>query len=241
MSPTPRRRSRSSRRWARPSRVSRISRCWSAPAARRCPSALGSIVAADPARGRHRAAGARLLSRQDRHLGSRRAGRRWMAGATNSRSSKIGRAPAHFVPAELAGAQRQDCCTRCPTRRWRRGSRRMGIAGGRHSGRRRGPILRGFGDAAAMWQAGVGAGDAGDRGCGFAAKAAAAAAARALGRDDLEAWTAAVAAATGAKGRALFHPLRLALTGREHGPELKKLLPLIGRAKGFGAARGEAA
>lgn len=44
-------------------------------------------------------------------------------------------------------------------------------------------------------------------------------------------WTKAVGAATAAKGRALFHPLRLALTGREHGPELKKLLPLIGRAE----------
>ncbi|MGH6873257.1 MAG: glutamate--tRNA ligase [Rhizomicrobium sp.] len=42
-------------------------------------------------------------------------------------------------------------------------------------------------------------------------------------------WTKAVSDATGLKGRALFHPLRLALTGREHGPELKKLLPLIGR------------
>ena len=36
---------------------------------------------------------------------------------------------------------------------------------------------------------------------------------------------------TGLKGRALFHPLRLALTGLEAGPELKALLPLIGRAK----------
>jgi glutamyl-tRNA synthetase len=44
-------------------------------------------------------------------------------------------------------------------------------------------------------------------------------------------WTNAVKAATGAKGRALFHPLRLALTGRENGPELKALLPLIGRAR----------
>ena len=43
------------------------------------------------------------------------------------------------------------------------------------------------------------------------------------------AWSAAVKAATGAKGRALFQPLRLALTGEEHGPELKTLLPLIGR------------
>jgi glutamyl-tRNA synthetase len=45
------------------------------------------------------------------------------------------------------------------------------------------------------------------------------------------AWTKAVGAETGTKGRGLFHPLRLALTGAEHGPELKKLLPLIGRAK----------
>lgn len=44
-------------------------------------------------------------------------------------------------------------------------------------------------------------------------------------------WTKAVAAASGKKGRALFHPLRLALTGREQGPELKALLPLIGRAR----------
>jgi len=45
------------------------------------------------------------------------------------------------------------------------------------------------------------------------------------------AWTKAVAAATGRKGRDLFHPLRLALTARESGPELKKLLPLIGRTR----------
>jgi len=45
------------------------------------------------------------------------------------------------------------------------------------------------------------------------------------------AWTKAVAAATGRKGRDLFHPLRLALTARESGPELKKLLPLIGHAR----------
>ncbi len=44
-------------------------------------------------------------------------------------------------------------------------------------------------------------------------------------------WTNAVKAATGAKGRALFHPLRLALTGRDTGPEMKALLPLIGRER----------
>ena len=45
------------------------------------------------------------------------------------------------------------------------------------------------------------------------------------------AWTSELKALTGRKGRALFHPLRLALTGRAAGPELAALLPLIGRAK----------
>jgi glutamyl-tRNA synthetase len=44
-------------------------------------------------------------------------------------------------------------------------------------------------------------------------------------------WTEAVKAATGRKGKTLFMPLRLALTGLEHGPELAALLPLIGREK----------
>jgi glutamyl-tRNA synthetase len=54
-------------------------------------------------------------------------------------------------------------------------------------------------------------------------------------------WTKAVSAATGARGRGLFHPLRLALTGLEHGPELKKLLPLIGRARVLARLKGETA
>jgi glutamyl-tRNA synthetase len=45
------------------------------------------------------------------------------------------------------------------------------------------------------------------------------------------AWTTRLKEATGRAGRALFHPLRLALTGQEAGPELTVLLPLIGRAK----------
>src|SRR3546814_564568 len=34
---------------------------------------------------------------------------------------------------------------------------------------------------------------------------------------------------TGRKGKPLFLPLRLALTGRNHGPDMATLLPLIGR------------
>ncbi len=61
---------------------------------------------------------------------------------------------------------------------------------------------------------------------------------------DLEtwgAWTAALKAETGRKGRALFHPLRLALTARDSGPDLKHLLPLIGRARASGRIAGTAA
>ncbi len=46
-----------------------------------------------------------------------------------------------------------------------------------------------------------------------------------------KAWTSAVKEKTGRKGKGLFMPLRLALTGEAHGPELAGLLPLIGREK----------
>ncbi len=44
-------------------------------------------------------------------------------------------------------------------------------------------------------------------------------------------WTDAVKDATGRKGKGLFMPLRLALTGQPHGPELATLLPLMGRRR----------
>ncbi len=59
--------------------------------------------------------------------------------------------------------------------------------------------------------------------------AAAAQAAPAIdwGADPWHALTGAVKEATGAKGRALFLPLRRALTARDHGPDMAELLPLI--------------
>jgi glutamyl-tRNA synthetase len=56
-----------------------------------------------------------------------------------------------------------------------------------------------------------------------------------------ERWAADVKQATGIKGKALFQPLRLALTAREHGPELKLLLPLIGRERAFARLEGKTA
>jgi len=42
-------------------------------------------------------------------------------------------------------------------------------------------------------------------------------------------WTEALKASTGRKGKTLFLPLRRALTGMDHGPDMAELLPLIGK------------
>ena len=47
--------------------------------------------------------------------------------------------------------------------------------------------------------------------------------------DPWHALTGVLKASTGRKGKALFLPLRRALTGRDHGPDMAALLPLIGR------------
>ncbi len=54
-------------------------------------------------------------------------------------------------------------------------------------------------------------------------------------------WTRALRDRAGRKGRALFMPLRLALTGEEKGPELSELMPLIGRERVAGRLRMAAA
>jgi len=55
------------------------------------------------------------------------------------------------------------------------------------------------------------------------------------------AWTGAVKERTGAKGRGLFMPLRRALTGMDHGPDMAAILPLIGRDKAARRLAGETA
>jgi glutamyl-tRNA synthetase len=59
--------------------------------------------------------------------------------------------------------------------------------------------------------------------------------------DTWKAWTGAVKEQTGRKGKGLFMPLRQALTGLDHGPEMKHMLPLIGPERTKARLRGEAA
>ena len=64
---------------------------------------------------------------------------------------------------------------------------------------------------------------------GFLDTAAEVLAALAPGEDLWPGLTGALKATSGRKGKALFMPLRQALTGRDHGPDMAALLPLIGR------------
>jgi glutamyl-tRNA synthetase len=63
----------------------------------------------------------------------------------------------------------------------------------------------------------------------FLAEAAIAAAALDWSGDPWHGLTNALKASSGRSGKALFLPLRRALTGLDHGPDMKALLPLIGR------------
>jgi len=143
--------------------------------------------------------------------------------------SKIGRAPAHFDLKELEGLN----------------ARLLHTLSYEALADRLGPL--GIGSAA-LWDAVkanvIRLSDAGDfaalvtgpitpviEDAAFATKAAELLPPEPWDENTWGAWTKAVAAATGRKGRDLFHPLRLALTARESGPELKKLLPLIGRTR----------
>ena len=52
------------------------------------------------------------------------------------------------------------------------------------------------------------------------------------------AWISELKKTSGKSGRALFHPIRMALTAEAEGPELKMLLPLIGREKAYSRLMG---
>ena len=56
-----------------------------------------------------------------------------------------------------------------------------------------------------------------------------------------KAWTTAIAAKTGIKGKELFMPIRLALTGCDSGPELAPLLQIMGRDRILARLKGVSA
>ena len=93
------------------------------------------------------------------------------------------------------------------------------------------PNLATVGDAAEWWRLVTGPvaqPEFTDEDRGYLAQAAQA---LAWGDDPWQALTSALKGSTGRKGKALFLPLRQALTGMDHGPDMGELLPLIGETE----------
>jgi glutamyl-tRNA synthetase len=150
--------------------------------------------------------------------------------------AKVGRAPAHFDPEELKALNARslhqlpyDAARFAP----------LGISETLWNAIR--PNLTKIADAAGLALLVSGPVTPVIEDAGLAAKAASLLPPEPWDEATWSAWTGLVSADTGLKGRGLFHPLRLALTGRGDGPELKKLLPLIGRAKALARLEGNTA
>ena len=154
--------------------------------------------------------------------------------------AKIGRAPAHFVPEELAALNAKTLHAMPYSAVAGRVPPIPGIFGEAFWEAIK-PNLTRLSDVTEMARLVSGPVTPVIEDAGLAAKAAALLPPEPWNEDTWSLWTKAVAAETGAKGRGLFHPLRLALTGLEHGPELKKLLPLIGRDRSVSRLKGETA
>jgi glutamyl-tRNA synthetase len=143
--------------------------------------------------------------------------------------SRFGRAPARFDEAELAGVNAR-IVHQLPFDRVRD---RLPAGMGEAEWLAVRPNLHRVAEAADWWAviegpvANAAAGE--DR--GYLADAARVAGTIDWAGDPWPALTGALKVETGRKGRALFLPLRLALTGRGDGPDMATLLPLIGRER----------
>lgn len=141
--------------------------------------------------------------------------------------ARFGRAPARFDDVELAGVNAKiihqlpfvAVADRLPA----------GMTAAAWEAIR--PNLATVSDAADWWHVVEGPIEAGSapEDTAFLASAARIAAAIDWSADPWPALTGALKAETGRSGKALFLPLRRALTGRDHGPDMAALLPLIGR------------
>jgi glutamyl-tRNA synthetase len=152
--------------------------------------------------------------------------------------AKIGRAPAHFDPAELRVLNAKLLHT-IPYTEVRARLEAFGIPAHEAFWEAVKPNLTRLSDARDLWTLVAGPITPVIEDTSLIAKAAELLPAEPWDDSTWSAWTRAVSEATGAKGRALFHPLRLALTARESGPEMKKLLPLIGRPRTLARLGGE--
>ena len=144
--------------------------------------------------------------------------------------AKIGRAPAHFDPAELAGLNAR-LLHGLDYQAVRHRLHVLGVGGGEAFWQAIRANLTRFADVTDLWRIVQGPVVPSIEDTELAQLAIQCLPAEPFSENTWSQWTLDLAACSGRKGRQLFRPLRLALTGLEHGPELKKLLPLMGRDK----------
>ncbi len=154
--------------------------------------------------------------------------------------AKLSRAPARFDPAELR-ALNAKLLHMLPYEAVAERLKAMGVEGGVPFWEAVRGNLATLGEAKFWWDVVQGPLQPVITDAGLCAKASALLPPEPWDGSTWERWAADVKRATGAKGRALFQPLRLALTGREHGPELKQLLPLIGHDRAMARLEGKTA
>jgi glutamyl-tRNA synthetase len=150
--------------------------------------------------------------------------------------SRFGRAPARFDEEELAGLNARivhqlpftDVSSRLPE----------GMGEAAWEAIR--PNLLRVSDAAEWWNVVTGPVDTvvEDEDRAFLAEAAQAASDMEWSDDPWHSLTNTLKETSGRKGKALFLPLRRALTGMDHGPDMKALLPLIGKDRAVARLRG---
>ena len=147
--------------------------------------------------------------------------------------SMISKGPARFDPADLDGLNAR-LLHAMPYERVAARIEALGVEGGAAFFEAvRGNCVR-LADVAAWWGIATGPLDPpalSGEDAAFVAASAAALPEGAFDGSTWKRWTEALKASTGRKGRGLFMPLRLALTGLDHGPELAALLPFIGRSR----------
>jgi len=145
---------------------------------------------------------------------------------------KLSRAPATFDPAELQRLNHL-IVTELPYTAVAERLAALGLGGGEAFWLAVRPNLNSVSDALDWWKRieGPVSAEIDPEDTGFLTAAAGLLPPEPWDEETYHAWIADLKTETGRKGKGLFKPLRLALTGVDHGPELKALLPLIGREK----------
>jgi glutamyl-tRNA synthetase len=154
--------------------------------------------------------------------------------------SRISRAPARFDENELENLNAR-LVHEMPYEQAAPRLAELGIGGGEVFWNAVRGNLGKFAEAATLWRVVEGPVTPVVEDAGFCESAARLLPEGEIGETTWKDWTQALKSKTGLKGRALFMPLRLALTGQDHGPELAPLLPLIGRERILRRLAGETA